>query len=482
MKEVDRFYTGHEVFDEMVRINYGSSILVLDESFMEAKNLLLALLKKKPFELVPREVETSNGQILAMSELSLSDASVVVNRLRSDYKGSIIIHRYFPDFLIRYDSEAFLRLIESWHNHIKDNKTVEFYLLPKGAFPEVEKKMMPIVNGVIEVKVKRERKGFDLSFVVMRCCKPEWHLHEFRYRLEGSKVLIEWEGEYRDKLPRITSDEIENRVESYKRDLPFSKVEVGTGVPVSLSNRDYWLLSQVRERDLFSLKMLFYDRFDEVLEKIARWHIMGYIRVVKGDKKFVEESDFNVGKEVGWKTKLALKLPLKLTLSLLRSSDFRTVPLDVYAAEKRALFEFLKIFFGDRTELNIESLDNVLEMEERFHETVGRIKALKDIKNLEKDAGIVIDMKYLSKIVKMVLQVAYKLDCDIEEVSPTTFLIKVDDCFLCEDIESIRPVCRAISGALTGACSLSFKRKIDCKEIQCKALGNDSCVFKLTIA
>ncbi|MCP8312609.1 MAG: hypothetical protein L6M37_06655 [Candidatus Methylarchaceae archaeon HK02M1] len=479
---MDRFYTRHEVFDEIVRINYGSSILVLDESFMEARNLLLVLLKEKTFELVPRQVETSNGQILAMGEVSLSDASVVVNKLRSDCKGSIIIHRYFPDFLIRYEAGAFLRLIESWHNHIKDNKTIEFYLLPKGAFPEVEKKMMSIVNGGIEVKVKREGKGFDLSFIVIRSCKPEYHLQEFRYRLEGSKVFIEWEGEYRDKLPRVTSDEIKNRIEDYKRDLPFLRIEVDSGVPVSLSNRDYWLLSQVRDADLISLKILFYDRFDEVLEKIARWHIMGYIRVVKGDKKYVEESDFTIGKKISWKSKLALKLPLKFTLNILRASDFRTVPLDVYVAEKRALFEFLKIFFGDRTELNIESLDNILEMEERFHEMVGRIKALKDIKKLEKDAGIVIDMKYFSKIIKMVLQVSYKLDCNIEKVSPTTFLIKVDDCFLCEGLESIRPVCRAISGALTGACSLSFKCKIDCKETQCKALGNDSCVFKLTIA
>jgi hypothetical protein len=227
--------------------------------------------------------------------------------------------------------------------------------------------------------------------------------------------------------------------------------------------------------------MLFYDRFDEVLEKIARWHIMGYIRVVKGDKKFAEEKSFHIGKELGWKTKLALRLPLKVTLRLLRSREFHKVPLDVYAAEKRALFEFLKIFFGDRTELNIESLDSILEMEERFHEMVGRIKALKDIQHLE-NGGVFVDMKYLPKIIKMVLHAGYKLDCDIDEVSPNTFLIEVDDCFFCEGIESIKPICRAISGALTGACSITFKRKVYCKEIKCKALGDKSCVFELTVA
>lgn len=479
---MSRFYTGHEIFDEIVTINHGSSILMLDESFMEAKNLLLTLLKKaRPFDFVFQKVETLNGQILTVGDLSLGDASVTINKLRSDAKSSTIIHSYFPDFIIKYEPEAFLRLLGTWRDQIRDNKTVEFYILPKGAFQNVEKKIMSIVEGVIEIKVKREGKSLGLSFTVMRCCKPEWHLHEFRYKIEDSKILIEWEGEYTDKLPTITLDEIKHRIEGYKRDLTFLKVEVGSGVPISLSSRDYWLMSQVKGKDLFSLRMLFYDRFDEILEKIARWHIMGYIRVVKGDKKFAEEKSFQIRKELGWKTKLALKLPLKVTLYLLRSREFRKVPVDVYAAEKRALFEFLKIFFGDRTELNIESLDSILEMEERFHEMVGRIKALKDIQHIE-DGGVYVDTKYLPKIIKMVLRAGYKLDCDIDEVSPNTFLIRMDHCFFCDGIESIRPVCRAISGALTGACSITFKRKINCKEIKCKALGDRSCIFELTVA
>jgi len=456
---------------------------MLDESFMEAKNLLLALFKKeRPFELVSHKVETPSGQILAMGELSLSDASVTINKLRSDAKSSIIIHSYFPDFIIKYESEAFLRLLGAWRDQIRDNKTIEFYLLPKGAFREVERKIMSIVDGVIEIKVKREGKSFSLSFTVMRCCEPEWHLHEFRYKIEDSKVLIEWEGEYKDKLPTITLDEIKYRVESYKKDFPFLKVELGTGSPIGLSTYDYWLLSQIESKDLLSLKMLLYERFDEVLEKIAKWHIMGYLRVVKKSEKLINESNFHMGKPISWKTKLALKLPVKMTLRLLRSPHIRTVPADVYVAEKRALFEFLKIFFGDRTELGIESIESILGLEERFHEMVGRIKALKDVKRFGEDASTSIGIKYLPKIVKMVMWVGYKLDCDISETSPTSMLITVGDCFLCEGIKSIKPVCRAISGALTGTCSLTFKHVIDCKEIKCKALGDEHCVFELKIA
>ncbi|MGQ9469874.1 MAG: V4R domain-containing protein [Nitrososphaerales archaeon] len=479
---MSRFYTGHEVFDEIVMINHGSSILILDESFMEAKNLLLTLLKKeRPFELVSHKVETLTGQILAIGDLSLSDASVTINKLRSDAKGSTIIHDYFPDFIIKYESEAFLRLLGAWREQIRDNKTVEFYILPKGAFKEVERKIMSIVDGVIEIKVKRVGKGFGLSFIVMRCCKPEWHLHEFSYRIEDSRVLIEWEGEYTDKLPKITLDEIKQRVESYKKDLPFLKVEIGTGTPLGLSTYDYWLLSQIESRDLLSLKMLLYEKFDEVLEKIAKWHIMGYLRVVKKSEKLANESNFHVGKPISWKTKLALKMPLKIALLFLRSPHIRTVPADVYMAEKRAFFEFLKIFFGDRTELGIESIESVLGLEERFHEMVGRIKAVKDVQRFGEDVSTSIDIKYLPKIVKMVMWVGYKLDCNISDVSLTSMLITVRDCFLCEGIRSAKPICRAISGALTGACSLTFKRVINCKEIKCKALGDEHCIFELKV-
>ncbi|MCP8314522.1 MAG: hypothetical protein H3Z53_09160 [archaeon] len=479
---MNRFYTGHEVFDEIVMIGHGSSILILDESFIEARNLLLALLKKeRPFEFVSYKVETPIGQILAIGELSLSDASVTVNKLRSDTKDSIIIHSYFPDFIIKYEPEAFLRLLGTWRDHIKDNKTVEFYLLPKGAFPEVERKIMSIVDGVIEIKVKREGKNFSLSFIVMRCCKPEWHLHEFHYKIENSRVLIEWEGEFTDKLPSITLDEIKYRVESYKKDLPFLKIELGPGTPMGLSTYDYWLLSQIESRDLLSLKMLLFERFNDILERIAKWHIMGYLKVVKKSEKIASENNFHVGKPISWKTKLALKLPLRITLRFLRTKNIRTVPADVYAAEKRALFEFLKIFFGDRTELGIESVESILDLEERFHEMVGRIKAVKDVQRFGEDVSTSIDLKYLPKIVKMTMWVGYKLDCDITEESPTYTLITVRDCFLCEGIKSIKHVCRAISGALTGACSLTFKRVIDCKEIKCKALGDEHCVFELKV-
>ncbi|MEM3624881.1 MAG: V4R domain-containing protein [Nitrososphaerales archaeon] len=479
---MDRFYTGHELFDEIFTINYGSSILILDENFKEGIDLLKAIFKKKkPFELVSYEVKTSGGQVLKIGDLSLSDASVNINKLREDFKGSVIIHNYLPDFLIKYETDAFLRMLEGWRDRIKSNKTVEFYILPKGAFLEVEKKIMSIVDGVIEIKVKREGKGFGLSFIVMRCCDPEYHLHEFRYKIEGSNLLIEWEGEYRDRLPIITFDEIMSRVESYKRDIQFLRVERGATLPTSLPVYDYWLLSQIEGKDMFYIKILFYERFDEILEKIAKWHILGYIRVVKKAEKLIDERKFNIGKPISWKTKIALNLPLGFTKWFLSRDRIRAVPVDVYSAEKRAIFEFLKIFFGESTELGIESLDNLLSLEEGFHEVVGRSTAAERIRKLGEDVTKSIDIKYLPKIVKTTLYIGYKLDCNVKEVSPDLFLVTVYDCFLCEGVRSIRPICRSINGALVGACSITFKKMVSCKEIKCKALGDENCVFELKI-
>ncbi len=480
--KADRFYTGHELFDEIVTINHGSSILVIDESFVEAKNLLLTLFRKqKPYELVSYEVKAPNGQVFTIGNLSLSDASVNINKLREDSKGSVIIHNYLPDFIIKYEPEAILRMFEGWKDRIKSNRTVEFYLLPKDAFHEVEKKMMSIVDGVIEIKVKREGKGFSLSFIVIRCCKPEYHLHEFHYKIEDSKLLIEWEGEYRDRLPIITFDEIIHRVEGYKRDLPYLRVEPGTGLPTSLPIYDYWLLSQLEGKDMFYIKILFHERFDDILKRIAKWHILGYIRVVKKSEKLVDERKFNIGKPVSWKTKLALNLPLGFTKRFVSRDHIRAVPADVYSAEKRAIFEFLKMFFGESTDLGIESLENLLSLEEGFHEVVGRSTAAERIRKLGEDVTSSIDLKYLPKIIKITLHIGYKLDCNVREVSPDLFLVTVYDCFLCEGMKSIRPICRSISGALTGACSLTFKKMMSCREIKCKALGDENCVFELKV-
>ena len=139
---VHRFLTGHEVFDEIVTIKYGSSLLLLDDSFMEAKNLISNLLsEKKPYEIVSRAPEVHEETTIAIGERSVSDTSLTVNDLRSRKKGEAIIHSYFPDFIIRHGPDVFLRLLESWHESITTYKTVEFYLLPKNSFQEVERKI-----------------------------------------------------------------------------------------------------------------------------------------------------------------------------------------------------------------------------------------------------------------------------------------------------------------------------------------------------
>lgn len=458
-------------------------MLMLDESFMEAKTLLLALMREQqPYEIVSHRLETGQERVLAIGNLSLSDASLTINSLRGKAKGAVLIHSYLPDFLIRHEPEAFLRLLEAWQNSIIDNGTVEFFLLPKNAFQDVEKKLMSIVDGVIEIKVNRADGGFGLGFTPMRCCRPEWHLHEFRYKFEGNRVLIEWGGEYIECIPGMSAEEIRSRAEYYKQNLQFLKVGEGITRPVGLSTHDYWLLSQIEGKDLFSLQILFYEVLDELLKKIAKWNIMGYLRVIKEKQKIVDESEFHLGKPLSLKTKLGLKLPSGLTLRFLNPGHLHSVPADVYMGEKKALFEFLRILFRDDPKRGAESLDSLLNLQEKFHEMVGRQTSVEHVQKMGQDVTASIDIKYLTKIVKMVLWRGYKLNCDIKQTSQQRLLLTVHDCFLCEGIKSVIPVCRGISGSLAGACSLTFKRMISCKEIKCKALGDDQCVFELNVA
>ncbi|MCJ7637319.1 MAG: hypothetical protein MUO21_07500, partial [Nitrososphaeraceae archaeon] len=204
---VQRFLTGHDVFDEIVNLYYGSTTLLLDHSFIEGRHLLFNLLtNNKPYEIVSsiRGVPNPDERIVPIGEKSVSDASLTVNDLRNRFPEEIIIHNYFPDFIIRHGSDVFLRLLESWHDSITSGRTVEFYLLPKGAFQEIERKIMSIVDGVIEIKVSQINKRFGLSFIPMRCCKPEYHLRDFPYRIDSGRLLIEWDREFVEKLPSVT--------------------------------------------------------------------------------------------------------------------------------------------------------------------------------------------------------------------------------------------------------------------------------------
>jgi predicted hydrocarbon binding protein len=479
---IHRFLTGHEVFDEIVTLKYGSSILLLDDSFMEAKNLISNLLsKKKHYEIVSRAPEGQEETTIGIGERSVSDTSLTVNDLRSRKKGEAIIHSYFPDFIIRHGPDVFLRLLESWHESITTYKTVEFYLLPKNSFQEVERKIMSIVDGVIEFKVTRSGNGFGLSFVPMRCCRTEYHLKEFPYKIEKGRVLIEFEGEFTSTLPMITTQEITKRVENYQNYLQYLQIELGHENPSNLSRDDTWMISQIEGKDLLSIKVLFPEIFEDVLRKIAKWHIKGIIKVVKSDVKIIDETIFNMGKPMSSKIKFALGLPTWLTLPLVKDRNMHSVPIDIYMTEKRAIFEFVKTLFGENTELGAKSLDDMLNLEEKFHEVISRRTSLERIKKMGENVLGEIDIKHLPKVIEIALDIAYKLKPRIEKILPKKYKLTIPECFHCENIKASRPICTAISGGVSGACSLTFKRKIECKEIMCKSMGDDACVFDLIV-
>ncbi|MFQ6135451.1 MAG: hypothetical protein ACE5KU_06545, partial [Nitrososphaerales archaeon] len=164
MSGLARFLFGHEIFDEIVTAEFGSSILVLDENFIESKELISALIRKTDWASPVNSIEVTSGKAslgsgaltVGLPGEDLAYTSATLNEFRRSHRRWVIVHNYLPEFLVRYKSEDLLRLIESWRGTISENETVEFFLMPKGTFPETERVLKSVVDGVISISRRPE--------------------------------------------------------------------------------------------------------------------------------------------------------------------------------------------------------------------------------------------------------------------------------------------------------------------------------------
>jgi predicted hydrocarbon binding protein len=67
----------------------------------------------------------------------------------------------------------------------------------------------------------------------------------------------------------------------------------------------------------------------------------------------------------------------------------------------------------------------------------------------------------------------------ISKMSEDLFKIELRGCFICSGVKSENPACQLLIGTFVGCCSVVFKERFSCKEVQCKASGDKSCVFFL---
>lgn len=480
------FLTGHPIFDQVVDINYGTSILMLDETFSEAHKLLNILFKNygmpridRHCEVVPYSSLSMSEHVLAVGDQPLSDISIAVNDLRRSFKNTPFIHTALPDMIIKNDPDDILRLLMAWQKSIRESGTVEFYILPKGTFQELERKILSVVDGCIEIRVDHTEGRFRSYLKPIRCCKPDFHLKEFQYTIDKGHLLVRWEERFTDEFASFDHEEITRRIEDYKKNLRFLKVVPGGKTDPQVSVYDYWMLSQLQGKCLSEINEIFPEEFDQILQKIASWQIADVLRVVRATEPW--RSTHANKPKVSIPVRLALGLPLWFSNWVLRlkTGKPRTIPLDAYMYNRNATLAFIDMLLAKLDLKETDYMERLLEMQKRFTEIGARETAIKHTKLLGENLYNKLDLKYLPKILRLTFNNTYNIIPRISKVSENEYLLEFRECMECSGVTYAKPVCSAIEGIVEGICGVIFKTGGKCMETECKALGDEACVFKL---
>ncbi len=477
-----KFFTGHEVFDEISDIQIGNSILVLDGGYGEALYFLEKLLKSKDYVIIKHKIgqQFVNKQI-AIEFLTLNDLSIKVNEVRRTNKEKIIIHDYLSELLIKFDPELVLKLLLVWKDEAQKNETVEFYILTKDAFTILEKKLLSLMDGGIEVEVKFQKEIKQPIFILIKCCKPEYNLKPIKFIISDDELFIEWLGEFTNKIPIITNEILREKIRFYEENINNLRIVKGKKEYINISSETLWILSQIEGMHLLMVKMLYPDIFDSLLRKIATWEVLGYVKVVldecedpwlKDTKKLLNKKGINL------KTKIALNLPLKFFHTIQSIPSLHKIPAKVYMMEKRSIFEFLRHITASSEEECEMVLKDLLKLEEKFHEFISRKKALEDIVVQKENPLNSLEVKYVPKIIMLTIYYGYGLKVNVKLLNSEKVRVTVPECYICEGMSSSLPICTAITGAIKGVLAVVFKRPVDGMEIKCKAVGDEICEFE----
>lgn len=487
-----RFLTNHEVFDDIVHLNHGYSILMLDETFSEAYKLLHLLFQNygrknigKHYEILANSTMASvshpDDEVINVGEKGLSDISIDVNQLRQKFPSSPIIHMGLPEMLMQNTHDDILRLLTSWQKNIRQNNTIEFYILPRGTFKEFERKILSIVDGGLEIRIDHSEGRFKSFLKPIRNCSPENHLKEFQYKINEGRLLIKYGDNFSDKLISFDENEINLRIEDYKKNLRFLKVISGEKSNTHVSVYDYWLFSQIQGHLLSELQEIFPEEFDSLLRKIASWQIADIVRVTQSTDKPSTSNKKNT--RLSWKTKFALSIPTSISSKLIsyRTGKPRSIPLDFAVHQRKATLAFIDMLFSQLDIKETDYMERLLEMQKRFNDIGTRETAIKHTSSLNENIAIALDIQYFPKLLELTFYNSYKQKPTLFKKSEKEFIFTIPDCYVCSGIEYAKPVCSTIEGTIEGLCGSIFKRKANCNEIECKAVGDESCVFRIEI-
>jgi len=478
----DVFSTGHSVFDEIMKLKPGSMVLLTDETYIEGFQFLRTLLQNnhdKTIELVSTRQQKRSPGIAVISLDSLQDLSIQVNQLRRAHKYHVFIHNYLPKLLVKHNPDEVLKLLEIWQNEVITSGNLEFYLIARNTFEGFEKKFRSIVDAVLDIYIDTSEGKLKSYIKPAKIENPRYHLKNIQYEIKDGRLYLEWCGVLLENLPKTvySIDEVKKQLDTSEDCLLIKLAETNFEV-TSLS--DYVLFTTINNRRVSEVKQLFFDRWESIREKLAGWATMGVIVLEKVEPR----PSYPIRTKLKLRNRLLLSVPTSLATKLILVSmgvlgkRVRIIPLDAHLTVLEAMKRVIDYSTRNRAELRKE-LEAVTHY---FGELSARETALEYLKRLEKTPYAVFRTEDASKIIATTLRIGWGLDIQIKKKTNEGCVFEIKECHLCEGVKSNKPFCdKFVSSAVVGVLGVFIKKRVECVETSCKALGADQCEFKVSL-
>ena len=476
------FEVGHSVFDEIMKLRPGMTVLLVDETFTEGWQFLRTLLQpvgENKVELFSGRYQNMAPGLTTVVLDSLQDLSIQVNQLRRSKKRRVMIHGYLPELLVKHNSDEVLKLLEIWQKEVNISGNLEFYLLPRNTFESFEKKARSIVDTTIDIHIAREGGQLRYFITPVRTNDPKYHLKNIQYEIRDGRLYLEWNGVLVDKLPklRLNVKDVKKSLTSMEDRYMVKSFEIN---PERLTLYDYVILSTIDRLKISEIRQLYPDLWDSMSEKIAEWVVTGVVKLeeVEPGPSYSRRTNLKL------KNRLLLSVPPWLAIRLVSISKgflgkrVRTVPLDahlaVLAAVKRVIdYAALK---------NSGLMEDVRLATYYFGELSARETALEYVKRLEGTPYTVFRLRDAPKLIAITLKAGWGLNIDFTYSSQEGWVFEVKDCHLCKDVKSEVHFCdKFVSSVVVGVLGVCLKRRAICSEISCRAMGANKCVFRCSL-
>lgn len=205
-----------------------------------------------------------------------------------------------------------------------------------------------------------------------------------------------------------------------------------------------------------------------MLDKLSRWAVLGAV----GFERVAEQEGDGVVSNMGRISKLALRLPCKLSSRLLGRQP-RRVPIEALLGLRKSIEIVLNSYFPNRR----EPAEAFQATERLIHELASRVTTIERLEKFGETPWVKLDFDYLPKAAALALYIGFGLKSKTVRKTGSSFEVVVGDCFECDGVTSEKPMCSMINGTLVGALCQVYKERISVDEVRCKAVGDKECAF-----